>query len=140
MYAVWLAVIIISVIAEAATTQLISIWFVGSAIFALIASIFTDYFAIQIIVFISTSILMLIFARPLLKRIMDFKKEHTNVDRYLGEHAVVISEINNQSGTGQVNVSGKCWSAKSIDDNIIKKGEHVRIESIEGVKLVVIKK
>ena len=37
----------------------------------------------------------------------------------------------------KVNVDGKIWSAKGIDDKEIKSGANVKIIAIEGVKLVV---
>ena len=132
---VWGVSAIILLLIEALTAQLVSIWFFVGAIGALVASFFTDSIIIQIIVFIILSMLVLIILRPLLKKLISFKKEDTNIGRYIGKKAFVLSEINNDLGIGQVNVNGSLWGARSIDDSIIKEGEMVRVESINGVKL-----
>lgn len=132
---VWGVSAIILLLIEALTAQLVSIWFFVGAIGALVASLFTDSIIIQIIVFIILSMLVLIILRPLLKKIISFKKEDTNIGRYIGKKAFVLSEINNDLGIGQVNVNGSLWGARSIDGSVIKEGEMVRVESINGVKL-----
>ena len=132
---VWLVSAIILFFIEMMTAQLVSIWFFVGAIGALVASIFTDSIVIQVTVFIILSILVLIVLRPFFKKMISFKKEDTNLGRYIGKKAFVLSEINNDLGTGQVNVNGSIWGARSVDGSIIKEGESVTVESINGVKL-----
>ena len=50
---------------------------------------------------------------------------------------VVVKDIDNSIGVGQVNVKGSIWSASSSDDTVIKTGEKVIINEIKGVKLIV---
>ncbi len=132
---VWLVSAVILFLIEAMTAQLVSIWFFIGAIGAFITSIFTDSIIAQILVFIILSILVFIILRPLLKKLISFKKEDTNLGRYIGKKAFVLKEINNDLGTGQINVNGSLWGARSIDNSIIKEGEVVKVESINGVKL-----
>lgn len=134
---VWLIVVILMIIAEASTAQLISVWFVIGAIFALITSIFTESIIIQMIVFSLVSVLMLLLARPVLKRLLMFKIEDTNLGRLIGKTATVIEDIDNECGTGQVNVGGKIWTARASNDVTIKSSSKVLIDSIDGVKLIV---
>lgn len=137
MSLVWLSIIIVLSVVELVTAQLVSIWFVIAAVITLIVSLFCDSLLIQIIVFIGITLILLALMRPILKKAMDFKKEDTNFGRNIGKKALVISEINNDIGTGQVNVSGITWTARSADDSIIPKDTMVIIEKIEGVKLIV---
>ncbi len=134
---IWLTAIIVLCIAEAATAQLVSIWFVLGAVVSLILSFFVDSLAIQIGVFIIISLILLLITRPLLKGVLHFKKEETNAGRYIGKKAFVLSDINNDLGVGQINVNGVVWGAKSSDGKVIKAGESVVVNSIEGVKCVV---
>lgn len=134
---VWLAIAFIMGIVEAGTSQLVSIWFVLGAVAAAITCIFTDNIPIQIAVFIIISLIALAVTRPFVKKITQKKAEPTNSDRYIGMTAEVISEINNQKGRGQVNVSGSVWSARSVDNSILPEGKMVVVEKIEGVKLIV---
>lgn len=134
---VWIAAIVLLCLAEAFTAQLVSIWFGLGAVAALIVSAFTDSILIQVIVFLLASLISLILTRPLLKKMLHFKKEDTNFGRIIGKRAFVLSEINNDIGTGQINVNGTIWAAKSSDDSIIEEGKSVIVESINGVKCCV---
>ncbi len=136
---IWLVVVIVMSVAEAVTAQMISIWFVLGAIAALIISIFTDSITIQILSFILVTFISLLVTKPLVRKAMMFKKEDTNVGRYIGKIAVVTDTIDNRFGTGQVKINGLIWTARSSDDSIIPIDSDVLVERIEGVKLIVTK-
>ena len=133
----WLAVVIIAAVVEGLTAQLVSIWFVAGGVGALIANLCGAGLWVQTLVFVAVTALTLMITRPLVRKLMNFKKEETNADRYVGKKGIVIAEINNTLGVGQVNVLGSIWTARSEDDSVIKIGEHVLIKSIQGVKLIV---
>lgn len=134
---IWLAIIIVMSIVEACTAQFVSIWFVIGAIVSLVVSIFLPSVTVQIIVFIAVTLLTLLLTRPFVKKLFNFKKEDTNSGRYIGKVGIVIKTINNEIGEGQVNISGSIWTAKSADDSMINEGENVKVESIQGVKVIV---
>lgn len=133
----WLAVIVIAAIVEGVTSQLVSIWFVAGGIGALIANVMGAQMWLQFLVFILITSITLIATRPIVNKMINFKKTVTNADRYIGKCGTVITEINNTLGEGQVNVSGSIWTARSADNTIIKVNQRVIIKSIEGVKLIV---
>jgi membrane protein implicated in regulation of membrane protease activity len=134
---IWIGFAIFMLICEALTSQLVSIWFVFGGVAAAVSCIFTDNILIQAVVFVVVSVICLIATRPLVKKITKQKIEHTNADGMIGRMALVTIDIVNVSGTGQVNVDGKIWSAKSADGREIKTGANVKIVAIEGVKLLV---
>lgn len=134
---IWLAVIVVAAVVEIFTTQLVSIWFVAGGIAALVAYSLNAPINLQLLFFALVSAIMLIVTRPFVKKLLSVKKTNTNADRYLGKIGVVIMEINNTLGTGQVNVLGSIWTARSSDGAVIEKGRRVLIESIDGVKLIV---
>ncbi len=137
MYIFWAAAIILFGVAEAVTAQLVSIWFLIGAIAALIAALCGANLIIQIIVFIAVSILALVITRPLVKKYINPKKEHTNADRVIGQVGIVAEDIDNIKATGQVKADGKIWTARATDNSIIPSGCEVIIEKIDGVKLIV---
>ena len=49
----------------------------------------------------------------------------------------VTMQIDNLSGTGQVNVAGQIWSARSAHDVVIPRETEVRVLKISGVKVLV---
>lgn len=137
MYIVWAAAIIVFGFLEGITAQLVSIWFVLGAIGALIAALLGAGISLQIIIFVAITILTLIATRPIIKKHINGKAQKLNADRCIGMDAVVTEEINNLLGSGAVKADGKEWSARSSEQEIIKQGAVVKIEKIDGVKLIV---
>lgn len=135
---VWLALLIALIITEAATVQLTTIWFACGALVSLFLSAFgADNILIQVIVFLSVSLVSFIATRPLVKKYINQKSQPTNADRCIGSLAVVTEEINNLHGTGAVKVNGLIWSARTTSDNTIPADTTVTVKSIDGVKLIV---
>lgn len=134
---IWLAVIIFSIIIEAVTAQLVSIWFVAGGLAALIAGMCGAAIWLQILLFLAVTAIALLATRPLVKRMMHFKQTETNADRYIGKEGVVTVPIDNTQGTGQVTVLGSQWTARSADGAPIPVGADVIVNRIEGVKVLV---
>lgn len=136
----WIALAVIFGVVEAATAQIVTIWFAVGSVGALIANVVGANTTIQLVVFVAVSILTLIIARPYLKKFTKTEMQRTNADRCIGETAIVTEEINNTQGTGQVKVGGNIWTARSRNSAVIPAGEKVTVEKIEGVKLIVSEK
>lgn len=134
---IWLSIVIVLSILELITTQLVSIWFVIAGIAAFIVSLFMDSIFVQIAIFVVLTVLLLIVTKPMVKKIMNFKKISTNSDKNIGRKAFVTTEINNKKETGEVKIDSMFWSARSVDDTVIPENSEVIIESIKGVKLIV---
>ena len=133
----WLAVIVVTLLVEAMTAGLTTIWFSAGALAALISSYLGISFPLQIIIFIVVSVAALLLTRPLVKNKIHKNKVKTNADMVIGKQALVVEDICPVEGKGQVKVDGKIWSAKSLDLKIIQKDELVTVEKIEGVHLIV---
>ena len=135
----WIAVIILMLIVEAATVGLISLWFAGGALCAMIASLCGGGIWLQLILFLSVSCILLACLWPLRNKLLLRKIQPTNADRVIGMTALVTEDVDNITGAGAVQVDGKIWSARSTDGSTMTAGELVRVERIEGVKLYVAK-
>ena len=133
----WIVLLVVLVIVEAATAQLVTIWFAAGAAAALIAERCHAPEWLQWIIFIAVSVIALIATRPLVRKVTKNKRQPTNADRCIGQTAVVLEEINNIEGKGQVQVNGIPWTARSLDGTVFKKDELVTVERIDGVKLIV---
>lgn len=135
---VWLMVLVVLVIIELLTMGLTTIWFAGGALVAAIASLFQAPLALQIILFLIVSAILLFFTRPLAVKYFNKDRVRTNAESLVGRQAIVISEIDNLQGIGQVNVGGMEWSAKTSVDGIkLPVGTVTTVLAISGVKLVV---
>lgn len=137
MEVLWLVLLIVFAVLEASTVSLVSLWFMGGALTALIAALCGAEIWLQIILFFVVSIALLLCLRPLSKKLLKKRKVATNADSNIGKTAVVTETIDNLRGTGAVKISGVEWSARSVDDSVLEKDAVVRILRIEGVKVCV---
>ena len=138
MTVVWLGILVVLVVIELLTMGLTTIWFAGGALVAALISIPGTPLIIQILFFLIVSILLLYFTRPIAIKYFNRDRTRTNVESLIGRQAIVISEINNVEGIGQVNTGGMEWSARSSYHNIvIPVGAVVTVLGIDGVKLIV---
>lgn len=134
---IWLIACGIMLVLEIFTVSFF-LFFPGIAAFiAFICAILGASTQAQIIVFISSTILMIAFIRPLVTRIFKTKDTQMNSQSVIGKNAIVLRTINNINKTGQVKVAGEVWSAISSDDETIEIDTMVIVQSIDGVKLVV---
>ena len=133
----WLIVMVLFLVVEAATVGLVCIWFAVGALAALIAALLGAEIWLQIVLFLVVSAVALYFTRPLVKKYVNAKVEPTNADMVIGKQCRVTEAIDNIAGTGAVYVDGKTWTARSESDEVIPEGTLVTAKSIDGVKLIV---
>lgn len=131
---IWLGLIITLTLIELLTANLVTVWYIASAILALVLSIFIDNYLIQFSVFVIVGTILLFTTRDYLMKLLVKKKEKTNLDRVVGMTGVVTEEIS-KNKPGEVKVDGKKWTA--ISNKKIKVDSIVKILEIDGVKLKV---
>lgn len=135
---IWLGIVALFLVIEAATVGLTTIWFAGGALIAAIAAWIGAGEAVQWILFITVSLVLLIFTRPVAVRYMNKDVEKTNVERLMGQKAVVIQEIDNLNQTGLIRVGDVEWMARTKSDDVqIPEKAVVVIKEVQGVKLIV---
>ena len=138
---IWLVILIVLLVIEVITLGLSTIWFAGGALAAVIAALLGANVAVQVVLFLAVSIILLIFTRPVVMRMLNKHKTATNAESLIGEQALVTQTINNLMGRGEVFINGREWMARSQQDNdTIEKDTVVRILRIDGVKLIVERK
>lgn len=133
----WLIVLAVLIFIEIITLGLTTIWFAGGALVAFVVSLFFDNLLVEIILFLVVSLVLLYFTRPYVLKYFNPKRTKTNYEGVIGKEALVIATIDNINATGQVSVDGQEWSARSLEGNIIEKGNKVKVQGISGVKLIV---
>lgn len=138
MTVVWLVILVVLVVIELLTMGLTTIWFAGGALIAAIASIFGAPVLLQIVLFLIVSAVLLFFTRPIAVKYFNKDRVRTNAESLVGRQAIVISEVDNLQGIGQVSVGGMEWSAKTKEVGVtLPVGAVVTILAINGVKLIV---
>lgn len=135
----WLILFIVLLVIEIITLGLTTIWFAGGALVAFILAMLKVPAGIQWAAFCVVSLILLFGTRPWAVRYFNSqKREKTNVDSLIGKTAVVISEIQNLEGKGEVFVNGLTWTARAAEDSVrIAADTHVVVKAVEGVKLIV---
>ena len=127
---IWLILCIVFIVAEAATTALISVWFAVGAAAALVASIFTNSPVVQFVVFALVSAVTLAVMVPtLVKRRASKKPPVTNGSQLtVGKRGVVLKAIVPGS-IGRVRVDGL--------DSPLPEGAPCQVTAAEGAVLTV---
>lgn len=135
---VWLAILIILVVIEIFTLGLTTIWFAGGALVAIVVAALGGPVWLQVLLAGIVSAVLLFFTRPVAVKYFNRDRERTNAESLVGRQAIVLSEINNLQGIGQVTINGMEWTARAtVDGQTINPGEVVVIRGINGVKLLV---
>jgi membrane protein implicated in regulation of membrane protease activity len=134
---IWVGVLVLAIIVEILTDQLISIWFVPSSIVAVILD-FCDVSPIwQVAIFLFVAILGIVLSKTVLSKYLEKANCNTNIDAIIGEKCVVTEKVDNYAGCGQAKINGQIWSARSVDDDeVFERGEILKVVAIEGVKLI----
>ena len=130
---IWLGVFAFMVVAELATVGLTAIWFAGGAIFASIAGFLG-------LIFMATSLVLLIVMRPLARKMMMPKVTATNAESLIGQFYPLIQKAGPGHQTGQVKIGDVEWRVISEDGSEIPEGTVVEVRKIEGTKLIVMPK
>ncbi len=132
----WTAIAIVCTGLEIASSGFWFMW-LGIAAFAVALLSLTGLITglvMQFIIFAGISLVLIIFTRPLLMRLIKVRDTHSNTDALIGKLAVVTQPITPLEA-GQVKVNGEIWSAVSEEE--LDAGEKVRIVAVTGVKLQV---
>ena len=128
---IWIGLIISLLLIELLTNNLVTIWYVGSAIIALILSIFIDNYFIQFLVFaILGTILMFTLRDNAAKLIREKIKE-----KLLNKQGIVVEEVR-KNKPGKVKINKRKYSATSSKK--INVGHFIKVVEINGNKLKVI--
>lgn len=133
---IWTIVLVISVIVEAITIDLVSIWFGVGAVVALICEFFGVSEVIQVVIFAIISVACIFISRPLAKKYLRGNTIKTNLDRIIGKHCLVTETITPDQ-KGEVKVMGNLWLATSLNNEKIEAGEYAEVVSIEGAHVIV---
>ena len=134
---IWLGLVVLFLVIEAATVTMVSLWFAGGALAALAVSALGGGILLQIAAFLVVSTGLLALLRPLARKHFTPKLTKTNVDSVIGTEGYVTADIDNVAATGTVKLGAMEWTARSANGEKISTGTLVKVEKIEGVKAFV---
>ena len=133
----WIAIIVLAVVVEIATDQLIAVWFVPGAMIGVVMDFLGAGIIWQTLVFLIITCIGIVAGKMFLSKKLKKSITKTNIDAIIGERCVVTERIDNFAGCGQAKVKGQIWSARGVgEDDVFEVGEALRVVAIEGVKLI----
>ena len=134
---VWLAVTAMALIVEFCTNDMVSIWFAGGGIVAMILSACGLSWFIHLPIFIALSFVLLLSFRKIVLKYLDRGDTRTNADAAIGKEYVLLTPIAfNQVGT--IKINDVVWSAVGENSSIeIKEGTIVKVRDLKGNKYIV---
>ena len=126
----WLVLFVILLIIEILTMGLTTIWFAAGALAAFLAGWLGFGLAVQIVVFLVVSVVLLLLTRPIAVKYFNQERQKTNAESLIGQQGLVVEEVDT--------IKGQEWSAKTDEpDGRIPKNTVVVIDGIQGVHLIV---
>ncbi len=137
IWALWLIACGVFLLVEIFTISFLMFWPGIGAFLAFLAAVMGASFPVQLGVFAISTTIMILFMKPLVKKLFKTKDVSMNNKSIVGKTGIVIKDIEPFESTGQVKVSGELWSAFTDEAKVIKEGTEVTIEDLEGVKLKV---
>lgn len=135
-WAAWLAVMLVLAMVEIATVNLVFLMLAGGAAAGAIAAYSGFSMALQILIAIVVSVLMLVLVRPFFLRQLHGKEKETltNVDALVGAPALTLSPIDRRTGT--IRLNGEVWTART-DGGELAADLDVTVVRIEGATAIV---
>lgn len=133
----WFVLLVVFIMAEASTVTMVAVWFMIGSLVALIVSLLSGPFWLQILLFLAVSAVLLILLRPVARKYFTPRLTKTNVDAVVGTKGRVTVAIDNVESRGRVKLGNMEWSARSTTGQPIEKDALVVADRVEGVKVFV---
>ena len=135
--AIWLIICGLCFVGEIFTVSFMLFLPGVAALVAFILALFNANMTVQILSFVIITTLLLIFVRPFVSKFFKTKDYASNSNALIGKVGTVIKDINKDIAPGQIKVAGEVWSAITEENAVITKDTLVKIEGVNGVKLLV---
>ena len=131
---IWFLIGLFLLLLEIAVPGLIIVFFgIGAWITAIVTAIFHPGVNLQIIIFVITSVILLLLLRKYIKHTFFGKNENVQDDldeEFIGKSAIAETDFEKDT-EGKVTFNGTLWSA--IAESEVKKGEKVQIVGRDNI-------
>ncbi len=137
MWQLWTLIGVVCLILELTSGDFFIMCFsIGAFITAIVAAFMPDSITVQVIILAVTSLLCLLFVRPLALKYFHRKdpNRQSNVDAMVGRKGVVTEAIK-ENEYGRVKIDGDSWKAKA--SHAIDRGTKVEVIAIDSTIITV---
>ena len=137
---VWLAVTAFALIIEFVTADMVTIWFAGGGLVAMILAACGLEWYVHVPVFIVVSFAAMLVFRKMVIEKLGKGEVKTNAETAVGKDFTLLSPIT-FGQAGSIKINGVVWNAVGEnEDEVIDAGSIVTIKAIKGNKYIVKKK
>lgn len=137
---VWLGILALLLIIEAATVGIVTIWGAISALVMVFLSKTGMGVLWQVLIFLAMTLVLLFTTRPFLVKHLKVGRTRTNVDSMLNQEVIVTKAVLPFSKGEAKAKNGVIWTVTSKKDTEIPQGTICTVKSVEGNTLIVEKK
>lgn len=136
-WAWWLGAALLLAVAEMLSLDLFLIMLAGGALVGMALALVGAPFWAQVLGFAAASALLMFALRPwLLRHLRDrVPLVETNAAGLVGRVGVVLAEVTERAG--RIKLSGEVWSARTEHDEVVPRGDEVRVVRIAGATAIV---
>jgi len=134
---VWvLAAFLLLIIEFFTTTAHVGFFAVGAFLVAILVGLdVAGPLWFQLMLFAVSSVVMLIFVRPVIVRKLGLNKTPV-VDAIAGEHAIALEDMASESD-GRAEMRGTTWSARNVGATPVARGQKCVVDRVVGLTLYV---
>lgn len=131
-WVVWLALFLLLAIIEMISLDLYFIMLGVGALGGVTVALVGGEFWVQVVVFSVTAMLMIMLVRPIALRHLrkDPEALRTNMDRLIGEDALVLEPTSRMNGRAKI--GGETWSVRTEDETSMQPGTYGSVVRIDG--------
>lgn len=133
---IWLGVIVVSMVVETLTMEMVSVWFILGGLVALIMAGCGVSVVYQVVVAIAISFVCMFSLRKIALKLLKKDDQKTNMDRTLGQKTKLLQPIT-EDGYGTVKVNDVIYNAKTEDGSFVEAGKEVELLRLDGNKYIV---
>lgn len=136
---IWTAIALLLVFIEIITVGFAALCLSIGAVCAATASCFTESLIWQISVFAIFTFISFIFVRPFMLKVFTRKGNipKSGIEALIDRIAIVEEDIIPYSNSGRVIIDGDSWKAVADNEETIRKGDKVKVISINSIILTV---
>ncbi len=138
-WVVWILLAVVLAVGEVLSLSFFLAPFAAGAVLGAVADLAGLGTAASVLVFLTSSGLLLGFVRPIARRHLRTPAQiRTGTAALIGRTAVVTERIANDEGVGAVRLEGEIWTARAfVEDDVIEAGRRVQVIEISGATALV---
>jgi len=138
-WTIWILLAVVLTVGEIFSLSLFLAPFAAGALLGAAVELAGAGSAVALIVFVSSSLLLLGFVRPIARRHLRTPAQlRTGTAALVGQTAIVTERIANDAGSGAVKLDGELWTARAYEaDEVIETGRRVDVLEIRGATALV---